>query len=169
MWIVCEYDLIGCRRLVNATYIYIYMHMCICFVVQRVLSVISFIAHMSAEYTIIAVWSPLSWSLPLWAHNDTCFHATSILCMRVCVCVFYTTQARTSNTVIWVSCMFTRVLQFLSSRGGANTHPHFSSYSIIAKWEHEKKRITGRSCRLFIRSLSSKIKPCKWLHFNPTV
>jgi hypothetical protein len=29
--------------------------------------------------------------------------------------------------------------------------------------------ITGRSCRLFIRSLSSKIKPCKWLHFNPTV
>ena len=23
--------------------------------------------------------------------------------------------------------------------------------------------ITGRSCRLFIRSLSSKIKPCKWL------
>ena len=27
-----------------------------------------------------------------------------------------------------------------------------------------KTRITGRSCRLFIRSLSSKIKPCKWLY-----
>ena len=30
------------------------------------------------------------------------------------------------------------------------------------------RTITGRSCRLFIRSLSSKIKPCKWL-INPTV
>jgi len=28
--------------------------------------------------------------------------------------------------------------------------------------------ITGRSCRLFIRSLSSKIKPCKWF-LNLTV
>jgi hypothetical protein len=45
------------------------------------------------------------------------------------------------------------------------TRKRFSLATLLAI-DFKKTRITGRSCRLFIRSLSSKIKPCKWLHLT---